>query len=168
MPGRPEEVAAWVKTMDEVGIETTVILSGATGAQFDQLVDLYLKPYPTRFQLFCGIESRDFDKPDYPQRAAAELERCYKKGARGAGELTDKGWGYGRDTTAPRDKRLHPDDPRLDPFWNKARGIENPGQHPHCRSPVRLDAAGRVPGTHARLPAFQPMGQGRAFLPGVD
>src|SRR5450759_4650630 len=31
----PAEVAAWVKTMDEVGIQTTVILSSATGAQFD-------------------------------------------------------------------------------------------------------------------------------------
>jgi hypothetical protein len=28
--------------MDEVGIETTIILTGATGAKFDQLVDLYL------------------------------------------------------------------------------------------------------------------------------
>jgi hypothetical protein len=38
----PTEVQAWVQTMDEVGIETTIILTGATGAKFDQLVDLYL------------------------------------------------------------------------------------------------------------------------------
>jgi predicted TIM-barrel fold metal-dependent hydrolase len=121
----PEEVAAWVKTMDEVGVETTVILSVATGEQFDHLVDLYLKPYPTRFQLFCGILTTDFDKPDYPQRAAAELERCYRKGARGTGELTDKGWGYGP-PNQPRDKRLHPDDPRLDLFWNKVAELKIP------------------------------------------
>src|SRR5258705_446945 len=41
----PAEVQAWVHTMDEVGIETTIILTGATGAKFDQLVELYLKPY---------------------------------------------------------------------------------------------------------------------------
>src|SRR5580704_18757886 len=40
----PAEVAEWVRTMDETGVQTTVVLSGATGAQFDHLVDLYLKP----------------------------------------------------------------------------------------------------------------------------
>jgi predicted TIM-barrel fold metal-dependent hydrolase len=137
----PAEVAAWVKTMDEVGIELTVVLTGATGAQFDQLVELYLKPYPTRFQLWCGVTSADFDKPDYPERAADELTRCYKKGARGIGELTDKGWGCGRDTGAPRDKRLHPDDPRLDLFWNKAAELKMPvnihvADHPSSWKPL--------------------------------
>jgi predicted TIM-barrel fold metal-dependent hydrolase len=137
----PEEVAAWVKTMDEVGIEMTVVLTGATGAEFDKLVDLYLKPYPNRFQLWCGIDNTDFDKPDYPERAAAELARCYKKGARGTGELSDKGWGYGQNTNAPRDRRLHPDDPRLDLFWNKCAELKIPANihvadHPSCWTPL--------------------------------
>lgn len=137
----PEEVAAWVKTMDEVGIQTSIILTGATGAQFDQLADLFLKPYPTRFQLFCGVDTTDMDKPDYPQRAAAELERCYRKGARGAGELSDKGWGYGRNTNAPRDQRLHPDDPRLDLFFNKLAELRIPANvhiadHPSSWTPL--------------------------------
>ena len=139
----PADVAAWVKTMDEVGIEKTVVLTGATGDQFDQLVELYLKPYPTRFQLWCGVTVADIDKPDYPQRAAAELERCYRKGARGIGELSDKGSGYGRDSNAPRDKRLHPDDPRLDPFWNKAAELKMPANihmadHPSAWTPLDL------------------------------
>jgi len=137
----PEDVAAWVKTMDEVGIETTIVLTGATGAEFDKLADLYLKPYPTRFQLWCGIDTTNIDKPDYPERAAAELERCYRKGARGTGELTDKGWGYGRGGTPPRDQRLHPDDPRLDLFWNKASELKIPvnvhiADHPSCWTPL--------------------------------
>src|SRR5580658_1482321 len=32
----PAEVADWVKTMDETGIQTTVVLTGATGAEFDK------------------------------------------------------------------------------------------------------------------------------------
>src|SRR2546430_10625631 len=44
----PQEVAAWVRTMDHVGVETTVVLSGATGAEFDRLVDLFLKAHPGR------------------------------------------------------------------------------------------------------------------------
>jgi hypothetical protein len=137
----PNEVAAWVKTMDEVGVQTTVILTGATGTEFDRLVDLYLKSYPRRFQLYCGIETVDIEKPDYPERAAAELARCYKRGARGIGELSDKGWGFGRDRHASRDQRLHPDDPRLDLFWSKAAELKMPvnihvADHPSCWTPL--------------------------------
>ena len=136
----PEEVRAWVQTMDEVGIEMTVVLTGATGAQFDKLVELYLKPYPSRFQLWCGLDTRDNDKPDYPERAVAELARCYKMGARGVGELSDKGTGFARGNT-PRDKRLHPDDPRLDAFWNKCADLNIPvnihvADHPSCWKPL--------------------------------
>jgi len=137
----PEEVRQWVRTMDEVGIKTSVILSGATGDEFDKLAELYLKPYPDRFQLFCGLETRDIDKPDYPDRAVAELVRCYRKGARGVGELTDKGNGYSRDTNLPRDRRLHPDDPRLNKFWDKLAELKIPvnthvADHPSCWQPL--------------------------------
>jgi hypothetical protein len=76
----PEEIAQGVRAMDETEVQTTVILSGATGAEFDRLVDLFLKPYAGRFQLYCGVETKDFQAPDYPQRAVAELVRCYQKG----------------------------------------------------------------------------------------
>jgi predicted TIM-barrel fold metal-dependent hydrolase len=137
----PEEIAEWVRTMDEVGIETTVILTGATGAEFDKLAGLYLKPHPGRFQLYCGIERSGIDKPDYPERAAMELVRCYKQGARGVGELSDKGWGFTRDTTMARDKRLHPDDSRLDLFWSKCAELKLPvnihvADHPSCWKPL--------------------------------
>jgi len=35
----PEDVAAWVRTMDEVGIERSVVFTGATGADFDKQVE---------------------------------------------------------------------------------------------------------------------------------
>jgi hypothetical protein len=60
-----EEVADWVKTMDEVGVERTIILTDATGAEFDRLVDLYLKPHPDRFQLYCGLDTNDSGASDY-------------------------------------------------------------------------------------------------------
>jgi predicted TIM-barrel fold metal-dependent hydrolase len=137
----PAEVQAWVRTMDEVGVETTIILTGATGAKFDRLVELYLKPYPTRFQLYCGLDTAHFDQPDYAQRAVDELVRCYRKGARGVGELTDKGYGFGGDPSMPRAKRLHPDDARLDPFWKKCAELKLPANvhiadHPSCWKPL--------------------------------
>jgi uncharacterized protein len=136
----PEEVKDWVRTMDEVGIDLTVVLTSATGEQFDKLADLFLKPYPTRFQLYCGLTTKDIDKPDYPERAVQELVRCYKKGARGVGELSDKGWGFTR-SGLPRDKRLHPDDARLDLFWNKCAELKLPvnvhiADHPSCWKPL--------------------------------
>jgi len=76
----PAEVAAWVRTMDEVGVQTTVVLTGATGAEFDRLAELFLKAHRGRFQLYCGLDTADINAPDYPQRAVAELVRCYRKG----------------------------------------------------------------------------------------
>ena len=53
-----EDVAAWVRTMDEVGVETTVVFTGATGAEFDRQAELF-KPYANRFQLCCSLEGGD-------------------------------------------------------------------------------------------------------------
>jgi predicted TIM-barrel fold metal-dependent hydrolase len=137
----PQEVAEWVRTMDETGVQTTVVLSGATGAQFDHLVELYLKPYPGRFILYCGLDTKDIKAPDYPQRAVAELERCYRKGARGVGEMSEKGSGYARGGPVPRAERLHPDDPRLAPFWQKCAELKIPvnihmADHPSAWKPA--------------------------------
>ncbi len=145
----PDEVAAWVRTMDEVGVETTVILSGATGARFDRLVELYLKPYPGRFQLYCGIDTTNHEEQDYSERAVRELLRCYSKGARGVGEITDKGSGLGRNTgfpgseaaPVPRERRLHHDDARLDAFWKKCAELKLPvnmhiADHPSAWRPA--------------------------------
>ena len=40
--------------MDEVGLETTSILSGATGRRFDQMMAKFGK-YPKRFTVWCGL-----------------------------------------------------------------------------------------------------------------
>ena len=114
-----QDVADWVKTMDAVGVETSVVFIDAVGEEFDKKAEMFLK-YPTRFQVWCGLETKDFDKPDYSQRAAAELERCYRKGARGIGELSDKGWGFQPEKLA-MGKRLHLDDQRLEAVWKSVR-----------------------------------------------
>ncbi|MDO8545195.1 MAG: amidohydrolase family protein [Opitutaceae bacterium] len=135
----PQELAAWVRTMDEVGVETTVILTSATGDAFDRVASLYLA-HPKRFQVYCGLLATNIDQPDYPRKAAAELERCYRKGARGIGELSDKGMGFGS-ARLPRDQRLHLDDARLDPFFKKCGELKIPvvahiADHPSCWKPL--------------------------------
>lgn len=138
----PEDVAAWVRTMDETGIEMSVVFTEATGADFDRQAALFLA-YPKRFQVYAGIDTSNFEAPGFSERAAAELERCYRKGARGVGELTDKGWGLqGSEAGAlPRARRLRVDDPRLDAFWRKCAELKIPvnlhiADHPSCWKPL--------------------------------
>src|SRR5882672_9532963 len=38
-----EELAQWIRTMDEAGIEKTIILTGAIGVRFDSLYSKYSK-----------------------------------------------------------------------------------------------------------------------------
>ena len=148
------DVDAWVRTMDEVGVETTIVFTGATGPEFDRQAELFSR-YPKRFQLWCSLDTNDLESPDYPQRAVRELERCYRKGARGVGEITDKGSGIQR-AALPRAKRLHFDDPRLDPVWEKCAELKLPvnvhiADHPSCWRPL---------GPHQeRTPDFQHFNQ---------
>lgn len=86
------EVTEWVKTMDRAGIQKTIILSGATGKDFDLIYSRYAR-YPDRFEVWCGFDINGFREPGWSQKALKELERCFNVGARGVGELSDKGMG---------------------------------------------------------------------------
>ncbi len=120
----PEQVAQWVRVMDEQGIAKTIVLTGVTGKAFDKIHELYSK-HPDRFELWCGFDYSGYDQPGFGPAAVKELERCYRKGARGVGELGDKGKGlfYSQPTKA---WGMHLDDPRLDPLLAKCAELEMP------------------------------------------
>jgi hypothetical protein len=86
------DVDKLVALMDELGIEKRIILSYSTGARFDSIVDKYSR-YKDRFDIWCGFDYTGYDKPGWQKHAVEELERCQKKGAKGVGELGDKGLG---------------------------------------------------------------------------
>jgi predicted TIM-barrel fold metal-dependent hydrolase len=117
----PDDVDRWVKVMDEVGIEKTVLLTQAHGAEFDRLADLFSR-HPTRFELWCGFDYTGYDQPGYGPAAVAELERCFRKGAKGVGEEGDKGLGM----RFGRAKGLHFDDPRLAPLLDRCAALGLP------------------------------------------
>lgn len=119
----PEQIAAWVKNMDEVGIEKTIILTHQVGAKFDSIYAEYAK-YPDRFEVWCGFDYSGYDKPGFGPAAVAELERCVKMGAKGVGELGDKGQGLVYCPT--RAYGMHPDDPRMDPLFEKCAELKLP------------------------------------------
>jgi len=87
-----EQVAQWVKTMDQAGIKKTIILSGATGARFDSIYSKYAR-YGDHFEVWCGFDLNGYKEPGWSEKAVKELERCVRAGARGIGELSDKGFG---------------------------------------------------------------------------
>ncbi len=118
------EVDAWVKTMDDAGIEKTMILSYSTGATFDSVIARYAR-YKNRFEVWCGFDYTGLDKPGWPKQALEELERCYKKGARGVGELGDKGLGELYSRPKPG-YGLHIDDPRMTPLLEKCAQLHLP------------------------------------------
>lgn len=111
-PGTMEER---LQVMDQVGIEKTVILTLAVGARFDAAVAEYSR-HPGRFDLWCGL---DFDNLDKPGAAVKELERCARAGAKGVGEIGDKGKGLAK-------TGIHPDDPRMDAIWEKCAELKLP------------------------------------------
>ncbi len=120
----PEEVAQWVKNMDKVGVQKTIVLSSAYGERFDSIYELYSK-YPDRFEVWCGIDYSKCGEPDFAEHAIAELERCFKVGANGVGELSDKGKGLlGRRTS--NCGAVHADAPVMDPIWEKCAELGMP------------------------------------------
>ncbi len=110
------EIDGWVRNMDEVGVEKTMILTMSTGAPFDEIQRKYAK-HPERFEMWCGFDLSGYDKPGFGPGVVKELERCKQAGARGVGEIHDKGKGLvSGKAKAPG---MHPDDPRMDPVWEK-------------------------------------------------
>ena len=118
-----EQIEGWVKTMDEVGVQKTVILTMATGAEFDDVYRKYSK-YPERFEMWCGLDLSGYNKPGFGPAAVKELERCRQAGARGVGEIHDKGSGL----VAGKSKApgMHPDDTRMDAVWEKCGELGMP------------------------------------------
>ena len=116
-PKTEAEITTWLKNMDECNVEKTMILTMATGKEFDDIYAKYSK-YPERFEVWCGLDFSGYNKSGFGSAAVKELERCRQKGARGIGEIHDKGQGLrSGKSSAPG---MHPDDPRVDPIWEKA------------------------------------------------
>jgi uncharacterized protein len=119
----PQQIDEWVRNMDEVGVEKTMILTMSTDAEFDGLLKKYSK-YPERFDVWCGFDLSGYDKPGFGAAAIQELERCKQAGARGVGEIHDKGKGLrSGKSNAPG---MHPDDARMHALWDKCGELGMP------------------------------------------
>ena len=150
-PRPPQQVDEMVKLMDTVGVEKTVIFTGAiTSARFSEVRQLYSK-YPGRFDLWCGFNLTGIDQPGFGPDAVKSLEECHRMGAVGVGELSDKGRGFGIRSGTGRGGRTgstnppvpsspsatgpHPDDSRMDPLFEKCAQLGMP-VNVHVSDPI--------------------------------
>ncbi len=122
-PKTESEITTWLKNMDETNVEKTMILTMTTGKEFDGIYPKYSK-YSDRFEVWCGLDFSGHDKSGFPESAVQELQRCHDKGAKGIGEIHDKGEGLrSGKSSAPG---IHPDDARVDAIWEKAAELHMP------------------------------------------
>lgn len=87
-------VREMVNIMDEVGVEKSVVFTGASTLDRFKEISRQYAPYPGRFDMWCMFNMNDFGKPDFEKTALKSLEECQGAGARGVGELHDKGRGF--------------------------------------------------------------------------
>lgn len=119
-----KEVDQRVRNMDSAGIQKLIILSYSTGSTFDSMIAKYAR-YPSRFEVWCGFDYTGYDQPGWSQKAVKELERCYSEGAKGGGELGDKGLGLFYSKAVPA-YGMHIDDPRMKPLLEKCAQLHMP------------------------------------------
>ena len=118
------ELDQWIKNMDEAGIQKTIVLTMATGPKFDSLYKVY-SAYGDRFEVWCGFDYTGKDEAGWSEKAVKELERCHRVGAKGVGELGDKGLGELFSEPTPG-YGVHVDDKRLKPLFEKCAALKMP------------------------------------------
>ena len=119
----PEEIAQWVRNMDEVGIEKTILLTETSGQKFIDVQKMFAA-YPGRFEIWCGFDYTGYDQPGFGPQAVRALEKCHELGAGGVGELHDKGKGLV--SSAVNAFGMHPDDARMDSLFERCGQLGMP------------------------------------------
>jgi predicted TIM-barrel fold metal-dependent hydrolase len=118
----PEHMALAVRVFDDVGIGVAVNLSGGTtthsknqASELEQVKAFADTHFPGRFLEYMNLDYADWDRPDFAQRAVAQVEAGARQGAAGFKEFKRLGL-YLRDG---KGKLLAIDDPKLDPMWRR-------------------------------------------------
>ena len=118
----PEHMAEAIRIFDAVGIGVAVNLSGGTTthaknqpSELEQVKAFADARYPGRFLEYMNLDYADWDRPDFAQRAVAQVEEGARLGAAGFKEFKRLGL-YLRDS---KGALLKIDDPKLDPMWRR-------------------------------------------------
>ncbi|HEX2574111.1 MAG TPA: amidohydrolase family protein [Polyangia bacterium] len=117
-----EKVERLVHDMDQINMRVMVNLSGSSGAEFQEGHKNLVERHPDRIVMFANVDFDRIDEPDFGNKAARQLEDDVRHGARGLKVYKD----LGMFVTDKSGKRVHTDDPRLDPIWRKCAELKIP------------------------------------------
>lgn len=102
--------------MDDLNMKVIVNLSGRNGDQLKDITDNIKKSGLNRFIVFANIDFSGIDEEGWTEKAVKQLEEDYNNGARGVKIFKN----LGLTALDSEEKRVHTDDPRIDPVWAKA------------------------------------------------
>lgn len=107
-----------VDEMDKLHMAVMVNLSGRGRGSTEHLgraLSNVKKHYPNRFIVFTNLDFSGIDEPGWTERAVKQLEEDVKTGANGLKIFKNLGMSV-RDSEG---ERVHVDDPRIGPVWDK-------------------------------------------------
>ena len=117
-----EDVAKLIEEMDALNMAVAVNLSGGSGERLKKAVENMNGRYPGRFVQFANIDFDTIDDPEFGYEAAKQLEEDVKTGAQGLKIFKN----LGMFVRYENGERVHTDDPRLDPVWEKCAELGIP------------------------------------------
>ncbi|MCE2998048.1 MAG: amidohydrolase family protein [Cyclobacteriaceae bacterium] len=113
------DLSGLIKEMDKLNMGVMVNLSGrgfrSSGDHLEKSIDNIKKQFPNRFVLFTNVDFGAIDDPDWTARTVKQLEDDVKRGAKGLKIYKS----LGMSNKDSKGRRIHIDDPRIDPVWAK-------------------------------------------------
>jgi predicted TIM-barrel fold metal-dependent hydrolase len=113
-----QDLSALLKEMDALNMKVMVNLSGRGRGSTEHLeksLENVNKTNPKRFIVFTNMDFSAIDDPEWKDRMLKQLTEDVKKGANGLKIYKNLGM-FTRDKNG---NRIHIDDPRIDPIWDK-------------------------------------------------
>jgi predicted TIM-barrel fold metal-dependent hydrolase len=110
-----------INMMDEINLAVISNMDGGFGQDFDRAMKIG-EPYKDRILHFARLNYDGLNEKGWSERAAAELERCFKAGAHGLKIWKD----VGLDFKNPDGTYIQADDPRFDPIWDLCARYNKP------------------------------------------
>ena len=124
-----EHLTRAVRIMDRAGVGIGVNLSGGyvthkegESSVFETTKTLADKLFPGRFVQYMNLDYKDWNEPDFSDRAVKQIEEGHRLGAAGLKEYKRLGL-YLRDGAG---ELIKIDDPKLDPVWHKCGELGMP------------------------------------------
>ena len=113
------ELKGLTEKMDKLNMAVMINLSGKgfpfSNDKLKSSLESVKANYPTRFVIFTNVDFTDMDNPQWTANAVKQLEEDVKMGAMGLKIYKSLGLQY----NDKAGNRIHIDDPRIDPVWEK-------------------------------------------------